>query len=88
MSFKSKIAVAALGAAVGLTGLAASTSAGAEIVCNRENACWHVHEHYDYPPSAGVVVYGDDWKFPNHHYKSSDDHDGRGYWDGHHWRTF
>jgi hypothetical protein len=89
MSFKTKsLAVAALGAAVALGGLTASTSAGAYVVCNRENACWRVHDKYDYPPAAGVVVYGDDWKFPNHHYRWHHEHNGRGYWENGHWHTF
>ena len=75
-----------LGAALG-AGLLAITSAGASaaIVC-QGNVCWHAHERYAYPPSAGIVVHEDTWKAgPSIRFR---EHEGRGYWRGGTWRTW
>ena len=52
-----------LAAATGAGMLAFLTfNASAEIVCSG-GACWHTHARYDYPPTAGVVVHPDDWRW-------------------------
>jgi hypothetical protein len=51
-----------VGTALGTGVLACSViNASAAIVCNG-NVCWHSHETYRYPPSAHVIVHGDDWR--------------------------
>ena len=74
---------ALLGAALGAGVLAFSpVNASAAIVCNGA-VCWHVHEHYDYPPSAHVIIHGDDWKAgPSITFR---EHEGRGYLTGDRW---
>jgi hypothetical protein len=62
--------------------------ASAAIVCNGAGVCWHATETYQYKPEYGVVVHPDNWRWAaNEHYRWHE-HDGRGYWDGDHWRTF
>ena len=59
-------------------------SASAAIVCTGP-VCWHTHEAYEYPPTAGVVVHPDTWRGgPGEHY-SWREHPGRGYWHGDRW---
>ena len=72
-----------LGATAGAAILASSAiTASAAIVCNG-NTCWHVHERYSYPPSAGVVIHEDDWRAgPGITFR---EHEGRGYWKGDSW---
>jgi hypothetical protein len=72
-----------IGTLLGAGVLAASTmSASAAIVCTG-NTCWHVHERYDYPAAAGVVVHEDDWRpGPSITFR---EHEGRGYWRGDRW---
>ncbi len=74
---------ALLGAALGAGVLALSAaSASAAIVCS-SNVCWHVHEHYDYPPSAHITIHEDDWRAgPGITFR---EHGGRGYWSGDRW---
>lgn len=75
-----------LGAALG-AGLLAVTSAGASaaIVC-QGNVCWHAHERYAYPPTAGVVIHEDTWRTsPTIRFR---EHEGRGYWRGDTWTTW
>lgn len=72
-----------LGAAAGALVLGFSVvGASAELACS-DNVCWHVHEHYDYPSAARVVVHPDDW----HHGDKVQirEHEGRGYWHGDRW---
>ena len=72
----------AVAAILSAAALAATTSvASAEIVCNRDGDCWHVHEHYDFRPSFGLTIHGDDWRWHDgdDHYRWRE-HDGRGYW--------
>jgi hypothetical protein len=75
-----------LGATAGATILASSIiTASAAVVCNG-NVCWHVHERYTYPPSAGVVIHEDDWRpVPGITFR---EHEGRGYWRGDDWTDF
>jgi hypothetical protein len=75
-----------LGASLGAGLLAVtSVSALAAVVCNG-NVCWHAHESYDYPPTAGVVVHEDTWApGPGVTFR---EHDGRGYWKGGAWTNW
>lgn len=75
-----------IGAAVGVGVLAFSAvTASAAIVCSK-NVCWHIKEHYNYPPSAGVVIHDDDWKAgPGITFR---EYEGRGYWSGDRWTEF
>jgi hypothetical protein len=72
-----------LAAVVGAGALALSAlNASAAIVCAGP-VCWHTHEAYEYPPSAGVVVHEDVWKAePGVTFR---EHEGRGYWKGDRW---
>ena len=59
-------------------------NASAAIVCTGP-VCWHTHEAYDYPPTAGVIVHPDTWRWgPGEHYAWRE-HPGRGYWHGDRW---
>lgn len=75
-----------LSAGTGAAILALSAvNASAAIACNG-NVCWHTHETYSYPPSAGVVVHEDTWKAgPSITFR---EHEGRGYWKGDTWTTW
>jgi hypothetical protein len=74
-----------IGAALGAGVLALSAlNASAAIVCSG-GVCWHTHEVYEYPPTAGVIVHPDDWRWgPREHYVWRE-HEGRGYWHGNRW---
>jgi hypothetical protein len=79
---------AVAGAAIGVGILAASAvSASAAIVCSG-NVCWHTHERYEYPASAGVVIHEDDWKWGPSEKFTFREHEGRGYWRGNSWTTW
>lgn len=59
-----------------------AASASAAIVCNGA-VCWHTHERYEYPPTAGIVIHEDDWRpGPTITFR---EHEGRGYWHGDRW---
>ncbi len=75
----------AFGAVMGAAVLTLSAiSASAAVVCSG-NVCWHTHESYDYPPTAGVIIHPDDWRWgPSEHYTWRE-HEGRGYWHGDRW---
>ncbi|MFY9769720.1 MAG: hypothetical protein WBG18_18360 [Xanthobacteraceae bacterium] len=75
-----------LGATAGAAIVACSVlTASAAVVCNG-NVCWHTHERYTYPPSAGVVIHEDDWRAgPGITFR---EHEGRGYWRGESWTDF
>ena len=74
---------ALMGAALGAGVLAFSAvNASAAIVCSGD-VCWHVHETYEYPPTAHIVVHEDAWKAgPSIQFR---EHEGRGYWSGDRW---
>ena len=74
-------------AALALLGLS-SLSASARIVCNEGGDCWHVHDDYAYPPSAGVVIHPDDWRWKEGEHYTWREHPGRGYWHGDAWAPF
>jgi len=85
MSNRLKLAGAA---ALGLGLFAISAPASAEIVCNAEGVCWHVHHPYAYAPAYGVVVHPNTWRWgPSEHYVWRE-HPGRGYWRNGVWVTF
>jgi hypothetical protein len=65
-------------------------NASAAIVCDNGGNCWHVKDKYDYPPTAGVVVHEDNWKWDDHDHDRYRwrEHDGRGYWRDGGWVTF
>lgn len=68
---------------IGVLGFSAA-SASAYVVCSGSD-CWHVHERYEYPPDAGVVIHDDSWNWaPSDHYAWRE-HEGRGYWRGDTW---
>jgi hypothetical protein len=71
---------------IGASALAFSAmSASAAIVCTGD-VCWHTHDSYDYPPSAGVVVHEDNWApGPSVTFR---EHEGRGYWHGDSWTAW
>ncbi len=64
-----------------------SVSASARIVCSGD-ACWHVHEDYDYPPGAHVEIHPDNWHWREGEHFVFKEHPGRGYWEGGEWRGF
>jgi hypothetical protein len=61
--------------------------ASAAIVC-QGHVCWHVHDVYDFPHEAGVVVHEDDWHWGPHERYGFREHEGRGYWRGGKWVTW
>ena len=76
------------GVALGAGMLAASmVSASAEIVC-QGRVCWHAHDHFDYPPAAGVVVHEDNWHWGPREHFAFREHEGRGYWHGGRWTSW
>ena len=77
MTFLRKSLIAAITGA-GILALSVA-SASAAIVCSG-TVCWHVHETYDYPSGARVIIHPDDWAAdPGDHYIFRE-HEGRGYW--------
>jgi hypothetical protein len=75
-----------IGAALGAGVIGLSTfGASADVVCVGP-VCWHAHERYEYPPSAGVTVHEDAWKpGPDVRFR---EHEGRGYWNGDRWKEW
>ncbi|MGD0189357.1 MAG: hypothetical protein ABSD74_01315 [Rhizomicrobium sp.] len=79
----------AAAALFGATALALSTaSASAEIACNGEGECWHVHGHYDWKPEFGVTVHPDGWTWGATDHYTWREHRGRGYWKNGVWIKF
>ena len=81
----------AVAAIIGAAALAATaTTASAEIVCNHDGDCWHAREHYDYQPTFGLTIHGDDWRWKDadHDRYRWREHDGRGYWRSGVWVQF
>lgn len=75
-------------AAIGAGILAFSTlGASAAIVCAND-VCWHTHETYTYPPSAGVIIHEDTWRPARKEKFVFREHPGRGYWRGDNWVEF
>jgi hypothetical protein len=75
-----------LGATAGAAILASSAiTASAAVVCSG-NVCWHTHERFTYPPSAGVVIHEDDRRAgPGITFR---EHEGPGYWNADKWTDF
>jgi hypothetical protein len=67
-----------------------TTSASADVVCNKEGDCWHVKDHYTYPPEVTIQVHPDDWKWGENEKFKWHEHEGqgRGYWKGGVWIGF
>jgi hypothetical protein len=64
-----------------------AVSASAYIACSGDD-CWHVHERYHYPASAGIVIHEDTWHWgPRAHFRWRE-HAGRGYWHGGEWHSW
>jgi len=73
------------GALVGAAVLVASAiNASAAVVCNGA-VCWHTREMYEYPPTAGVIVHPDTWRWGPTEKFMWREHEGRGYWSGDRW---
>ena len=80
-----------LGTAIGAAAMALSAaSASADTVACSGDTCWHVKEKYEYPPTAGIVVHEDNWKWrdEDHDKYRWREHEGRGYWRDGAWITF
>ena len=86
MNLRAKL-VALTFAGLGVVAMS-SLSASARIVCNEDGDCWHSPEAYTYPPSAGIVIHPDDWKWKEGGHFAWKEHPGRGYWHGGEWRAF
>lgn len=87
MSIRKNLPAAILGAGAVI---ASTFGASAAIVCNHEGDCWHTATRYAYPPSFGLTVHADNWKWRDaekdrYHWR---EHDGRGYWRKGVWVTF
>lgn len=82
---------AALAASAAAALALSSTTAFADIACNRWHECWHVRDHYtNYPAELGIVFYGDDWReahLHRYHWRHDRD-DDRGYYRHGAWRPF
>jgi hypothetical protein len=77
------IGKAVLGAIAAASILAFSAiGASAAIVC-QGTVCWHVHDSYQYPPSARIIIHPDDWSGGSG--ITFREHEGRGYWSGDRW---
>lgn len=86
---KLNLKAAAAGAVLSIGALALSTAtASAYIVCNADGDCWHVHDQYTYPNTAGVTIHGDDWTWGARDHYRWHEHDGRGYWHSGVWINF
>lgn len=86
MNLRGKIVIS-LFSGLALLGLS-SLNASARIVCNTDGDCWHVHEDFAFPPTAGVIVHPDDWRWKDGDRFVWREHPGRGYWHGGEWRNF
>lgn len=75
-------------ATIGAGLLAVSTLGASAAIACRGNVCWHMHETYAFPPGAGVVVHGDDWRWGPRERFVFREHEGRGYWRGDRWTTW
>jgi len=86
---KLNLKAAAAGAVLSLGALALSTgAASAYIVCDADGDCWHVHDRYAYPDTAGVVIHDDTWNWTDSTQYRWREHEGRGYWNNGLWVTF
>jgi hypothetical protein len=78
---------AVVGGALAMT----STTASADVACNRWGECWTVHDHYtNYPADLGVVFHDDAWRAAHHrhfHWRA-DRPDDHGYYSHGAWHPF
>lgn len=65
---------------------ATTTTASAEVVCNRWNECWHTRDHITYPGRLGVVYHDDGWRGRHYHWRH--DRFDHGYYRNGIWITF
>ena len=75
-------------AAFAMAPLGAASTASAAVVCNANGACWHVKRAYSYPPTAGIVVHPNGWRWGVRDHYRWREHVGRGYWRNGVWVTF
>jgi hypothetical protein len=59
-SMRNALAAAGIGASL----LALSTTGASVAIACRGNICWHVYEHFAYPPAETIVVHPDYWRPP------------------------
>jgi hypothetical protein len=93
ISVKKTLASAALAAALGIGGLAATAgNASAYVACNAVGDCWHTDHRYS-APGFRAEYHPDDWYFhqswnndPHRHWR--DYHEGRGYYRSGVWVAF
>jgi hypothetical protein len=91
---RSALVTGALAAAAIVGGLAATTTtASAEVACNRWGECWRVHQRYTtYPVRLGVVIHDDAWWDAQRHHRHwrwrRDRDDDHGYYSHGRWRQF
>ena len=78
---------AVVGGALAVT----STTASADVACNRWGECWTVRDHYtNYPAELGVVFHDDAWRAAHHrhfHWRA-DRPDDHGYYSHGSWHPF
>ena len=71
--------------------LATTQVASAEIACNSAGECWHVKRHYEYPPTLGIHIYGDEWRrsheHDRHYHWMRNRDDDRGYYSNGEWHS-
>ncbi|HEX3405916.1 MAG TPA: hypothetical protein VHS81_01665 [Caulobacteraceae bacterium] len=87
---KSALVKGALAAAMTAGTLVAASAASADVVCNRANECWHVHDRLDYPAALGMVFHEDAWAdaHRDNHYHWRADRFDRGYYRNGVWIAF
>ena len=87
---KSALLKGVLAAAVTSGALAAVSSASADVVCNRYNECWRVHDRLDYPADVGITFHDDAWGVAHHrgHWRWRDDRFDHGYYRNGVWIAF
>jgi hypothetical protein len=66
----------ALIALVCASAIAMTTSASARVVCR------HTQSDYVYPPTLGLTVHDNDWKWKEGEKHMWREHEGKGYWKG------
>jgi hypothetical protein len=87
---KSVLVKGALAAAVLGGTVVATTSASADVVCNRWGECWRVHDRLDYPAGLGITFHDDAW-YASHrtgHWRWREDRFDRGYYRNGVWIAF
>jgi hypothetical protein len=87
---KSALVKGALAATLATSAMAVTTTtASADVACNRAGECWHVHDRLAYPGNVGVIFHGDNWgRSHRHGYHWRADRADRGYYRNGVWITF